>query len=143
MAFTIQSTTERLERVAGIALAGEISRLSGLCLCAGHHTSLGNSLVAMFGLLVQGRSSFEEIDLYRNSDFFKTSFRLPYVPASETLRLHLEKASALKPILHATHECNNQILKRAAFSPVIVQGRSYMPAFLGTELKLEHSFQIN
>jgi len=127
MAFTIQSTTERLESVAGIALAGEISRLSGLYQCTEHSTSLATSLVAMFGLLVQGRSSFEEIDLYRNSDFFKTSFGLPYVPARETLRLHLEKAAALKPILHATHECNNQILKRAAFSPVIVQGRSYMP----------------
>ncbi len=80
MAFTIQSTTERLESVAGIALAGEISRLSGLYQCAGHNTSLGNSLVAMFGLLVQGRSNFEEIDLYRNSKYFKTSFELPYVP---------------------------------------------------------------
>jgi len=127
MAFTIESTTEQLESVAGIALAGEISRFSGLHHCAGDKQKLGNSLVAMFGLLVQGRSSFEEIDLYRNSDFFKASFGLKYVPARETLRLHLEKAVALESLLHPLRHCNCKMLKQAVISPVIVQDRSYMP----------------
>ena len=71
MAFEIQSATERLESVAGLALAGEIARTCGLSKLAGDNLSLNDVLSGMFGLLVQGRSSYEEIDLYRGNDFFR------------------------------------------------------------------------
>jgi len=91
MAFEIQSTTERLESVAGLALVGEIARIAGLDRMAGDRRSFNNALVGMFGLLAQGRSSFEEIDLYRGNDLFTQSLDLSFVPAQETLRLDLEK----------------------------------------------------
>jgi hypothetical protein len=70
MAFEIKSTTERLESVAGLALVGEIARMAGLDRLEETSRSLNNALVGMFGLLALGRSSFEEIDLYRSSDLF-------------------------------------------------------------------------
>jgi len=70
MAFKIQSTTERIESVTGLALAGEISRVNGLQRNIGNNPSYANALTSMFGLLIQGRSSYEEIDLFRGNDFF-------------------------------------------------------------------------
>jgi hypothetical protein len=63
MAFEVQSTTEQLESVAGLALAGEIARASGLAASAGNRRSFANTLSVMFGLLVQGRSSYVDIDV--------------------------------------------------------------------------------
>ena len=42
MAFAIQSTTERLESVAGLALVGEIARIAGLDRMAGDRRSFNN-----------------------------------------------------------------------------------------------------
>ncbi len=127
MAFEIQSTTERLESVAGLALAGEIAKKCGLSKLAGDNQALNNVLSGMFGLLVQGRSSYEEIDLYRGNDFFRTALGVSYVPARETLRLHLEKIAATPRILDRTRSCNTEILKRTTISPVTVDGRNYIP----------------
>ena len=50
----------------------------------------------MYALFVQGRSSFEEIKLFRSDPFFKQAFDLKYVPAAETLRLYPEKIAEAK-----------------------------------------------
>lgn len=42
----------------------------------------------MFGLLAQGISNFEKIDLYRGNDLFGQSLGLSFVPAQEMLRLY-------------------------------------------------------
>ena len=88
MAFKIQSTTEDIESVAGLALAGKITHNCGLHDLLKENGSYKNALVSMFGLFVQGRSTFEEIDLYRRNKFFRTAFDLSFVPAQEILRKH-------------------------------------------------------
>jgi len=127
MAFEIQSTTEQLESVAGLALAGEIARASGLAASAGKSRSYTNTLSAMFGLLVQGRSSYEEIDLFRFNHFFKKALGIATIPARETLRLYLEKIAALPDMIGCIRACNTRILKRASITPVEIHGRNYIP----------------
>jgi len=127
MAFEIQSTTERLESIAGLTLIGEIARISGLTEIAGQRRSYGNAIVGMFGLLAQGRSSFEEIDLYRGNDPFGQSLGLSFVPAQETLRLYLEKVADDPSIQEQIRTCNVAILQLARPTPVEVEGRHYLP----------------
>lgn len=127
MAFKIQSTTEKLESVAGLAIAGEIARGCGLQNLLDKKGSYKNALVSMFGLLVQGRSRFEEIDLYRHNDFFKTAFGLSFIPAQETLRLYLEKISQDLQTQKEVRSCSVAILKKATISPIEIAGRKYIP----------------
>jgi len=127
MAFEIQSTTERLESVAGLALVGEIARIAGLDRMAGDRRSFNNALVGMFGLLAQGRSSFEEIDLYRCNEIFTQTLNLSFVPAQETLRLYLEKLADEPDLQERIRSCNVGILKQATISPISIAGRNYMP----------------
>ena len=128
LTFDIQSTTEHLESEAGLVLAGQIARFSGLTsVVRDTHSPLNMALVSMFGLLVQGRSSFEEIEQFRSSLFFKNAFDLPYVPAQETVRLHLEKYTDLPNCLDAIRACTTRLLKKATLTPIVVGGRKYLP----------------
>ncbi len=127
MAFVIQSTTERLESVAGLALVGEIAKRSGLTQLLGRRRSMNNALVSMYGLLAQGRSSFEEIALYRDNVLFAQSFGLSFVPAQETLRLYLEKLAAEPDLIAKIRTCNNAILRQAKLTPIEIAGRKYLP----------------
>jgi hypothetical protein len=86
-------------RTGGIALAAKISEKIEFNF---YDTKSSRQLVhpeilrIMYGLFVQGRSSFEEIKLFRFDPFFKQAFDLKYVPAAETLRLYLEKITEAK-----------------------------------------------
>lgn len=81
----------------------------------------------MFGILVQGRSSYEEIDLFRFNHFFKKVLSISNVPARETLRLYLVKIAAMPNILDCIRACNTRILKHATINPVEIQRRNYIP----------------
>lgn len=83
--------------------------------------------MSIFELLVQGRSSFEEISLFKNNDFFAQSFGVAFVPAQETLRLYLEKLSENTTILDQIKHCNEKLLKHKTLTPITSQGRNYLP----------------
>jgi hypothetical protein len=51
------------------------------------------------GLLVQGRSAFEDIRLFRQSDLFRAVLGLPQIYATETIRLYLEELARDQAIL--------------------------------------------
>jgi len=127
MAFIIQSTTERLESVAGLALTGIIAQSCGLDKVIPNCKSENDSILAMFGLLVQGRSTFEEITLFRKSDFFQQTFKMSFVPARETLRLYLERCAAKSEILNSLRACNTKLLSQTSLTPVAVANRNYIP----------------
>jgi len=84
--FTIDSTTDQVQSTGGIALAAKISEKIGFSFS---DTKSRIELVhpeilrIMCGLLVQVRSRFEEISLFRFDPFFKEAFYLKYVPASD------------------------------------------------------------
>lgn len=130
MKFTIDSTTEQVQSTGGIALAAKISEKIGFNFS---DSNSRNQLVhpeilkVMYGLFVQGRTSFEEIKLFRSDPFFKQAFDLKYVPAAETLRLYLEKISEAKDyVLGKISGCNVNLLNLATISPVEAGGRKYI-----------------
>ncbi len=131
MKFTIDSTTEQVQSTGGLALAAKIAEKIGFNFSdAASDRQLRHPeiLRIMYGLLVQGRSSFEEIKLFRFDPFFKQAFDLKYVPAAETLRLYLEKIAAGKDFVQQKiSECNVNLLNLATISPVEVSGRKYIP----------------
>jgi hypothetical protein len=67
---TVESTTEYVGNAGGLELAGLVARAFGLANEPSLKRSWRDALFSMFGLLVMGRSSFEEIALYRNDPFF-------------------------------------------------------------------------
>ena len=131
MKFTIDSTTEQVQSTGGIALAGKISEKIGFNFPDDKSKKQlvhPEMLRVMYGLFVQGRSSFEEIKLFRYDPFFKTAFDLAYVPAAETLRLYLEKIAEGKTnVLPKISDCNVNLLNNAFFTPLKVSGRTYIP----------------
>lgn len=77
---------------------------------------------------MQGRSSYEEIALFRRCALFKKAFELPFVPAKETLRLYLEKAAHNTSILDRLKQANIQLLKHTTPTPVAVEKvQPYIP----------------
>jgi hypothetical protein len=127
MNYTIKNTTEQIENIGGIILAGEIFNRIGLNIQATDEIKHPEVLSAMLGLLVQGRTSYEEIDIYRNSNLFRTALNLNYVPAKETLRLYLKnisKSNTIKPILD---DINLKMLNKCSFTPVVAPKSNYIP----------------
>ena len=124
MSFIVKPSTECLESVAGITFAADIARSCGFDTLIPGQSGLNTALVSMFGLLVQGRSSFEEIALFRRCALFKKAFDLPFVPAKETLRLYLEKAAHNTGILDRIKQANIRLLKHTTPTPVTVENVS-------------------
>jgi hypothetical protein len=124
----IESTTERLENVGGLVVAGKISEACGLQAISTKRPTTSKALSCLFGLLVQGRSAFEDIELYRQSDLFKDAFNLPTVFAPETVRLYSEEmARDSKNIIPQIGGVNQNLIAKAHPSPLMVEGRAYLP----------------
>jgi len=125
----IKSTTESIENTGGLILAGEVSRACGLAKIKIGKKAWIESLVSMFGLLVQGRTSFEEIKLYRTDKLFREALSLTRVPAKETLRLYLEKLAKFGAIIRtAIQACNTTLLlKVSTITPLVIEDQQYIP----------------
>jgi len=128
LSFHIESTKEHLENTGGLVLAGELARACGLLGLVTKVRTWKGAILSMFGLLVMGRSSFEEIAIYRKDELFRETFQLEYVPARETLRLYLGRlARTGKGILTALCGCNARLLRLARITPLTVSMRHYIP----------------
>ncbi len=127
MNYNIKNTTDQLENIGGLILAGEIFTKIGLNMIPTDKIKHPEILRAMLGLLVQGRTSYEEIDIFRHSNLFKTALNLNYVPAKETLRLYLKdiaKSETIQPVLD---EINMNMLKKCTLTPVKAPKCTYIP----------------
>lgn len=123
MKFSINTTTEQLNSTAGIILAGKIFKKIGLTSKSHYET-----IRSMLGLLIQGRCSFEEIELHRNDNVFKLALELPFVPAQETLRLYLEKiVKSNVDIEKQINKANLKLLKQVNITPAITESCEYIP----------------
>jgi hypothetical protein len=130
MNIELNTTTEQINSTAGIILAGKIIEKCGLDFDERNAKKITDSQIirSMFGLCVQGRFSFEEIELFRKDTLFQTALKLKRVPAAETLRLYLENiADNLSMWQPRIHSVNIDILKKAKITPVIISGRKYIP----------------
>ena len=127
MNYIVKNTTEQLENIGGIILAGEIFKRIGLNIPQTNEIKHPEVLRAMLGLLIQGRTSYEEIDMYRHSNLFKTALNLNYVPAKETLRLYLKNLADSEAIQPVLDEINLKLLTKSTFTPVIAPKNNYIP----------------
>ena len=115
MNIKIDTTTEKINSTGGLVLAGKIAEAIGLHIKSAVLKVITHFevIICMFGLLVQGRTSFEEISIFRNDPIFKRAFDLRYVPAKETLRIYLNIVATIlcivKPILKSI---NMNLLKK-------------------------------
>lgn len=90
-------------------------------------------LRSLVGLLSQGRTHFEEIELFRKDQLFQDSFGLSFVPAPETLRLYLER---MEPdLVFNEAECATEnLLKRTKLTPITTPIHSYIPVDVDTSV---------
>jgi hypothetical protein len=132
--YLIDTTTEKLNSIGGMALVGKILEKIGFC----NQTQKPNPryphiLKAIIGLFTQGRTRFEEIDLVREDSFFRESLDLDYVPAKETTRLYLEKMIPEQSLIDAEIERSTiTLLQSVTLTPLQINGRTYMPVDIDT-----------
>ncbi|MBF9018030.1 IS1380 family transposase [Oceanispirochaeta sp. M2] len=134
MDFMINTTTDKLSSTGGMALVGKIlerikfgKRVKPIGL---KHLHVLKSIV---GLYTQGRTSFEEIDLFREDSFFRDSFDLKYVPAKETVRLYLEKMIPEKSLVNMEIEKSSiELLKSSQLTTIEIENRQYLPVDIDT-----------
>jgi len=134
MQIEIQDTTERIESTGGLLLAGKIIRRIGLTTLK--HGIIGNGrdvIISIFGLLVQGRTKYEDMNLFRGNEFFRNAFGLHSTYAVETIRLYLEKLAETKEaIMRQLRECNARLLKKAKLTSLWVNKKEYLPVDIDT-----------
>lgn len=129
--FILEQSRETLTPLAGLSLVGNaIRRFSQLRqlvdprfpVRAGIPTS--DILIAMLGLLCQGKSDFDAIERFRQDPFFPKALGLRAVPSSPTLRQRLDaQAEALLPLVDASLL---QLLQRARV-PITPLPCGYVP----------------
>lgn len=125
----IESTTEYVGNAGGLELAGLVARAFGLATIPSITRPWRDALLSMFGLLVMGRSSFEEIALFRNDPLFRSSLGLKQVPAKATIRIYLGLIVRVvgDTILKAIREANTFLLSNVKITPVTTPSQSYIP----------------
>ena len=131
MNFTIDTTTNVLNYTAGMALAGKVFSDIGLDLP--HHSLISpqekQTIKSMAGLIVQGRSSYAEVDLFRNDPLFQQALEFETVYAPETIRIYLDRlAGRFTPnVLSALETVNMNLLLRVQMTPIKTELSQYLP----------------
>jgi hypothetical protein len=127
MIIHLETTTERLENIGGLLVAGKIGQAIGLSDLISKRPTTSLAITSLFGLLVQGRSAFEDIALFRQSELFRDILELPRVYAPETIRLYLEELARDKTMLPQVKAANARLLAKTDVSPIDLNGRHYIP----------------
>ena len=92
MGFRIKSTTETIGSVGGMVLVGQIAKGCGLHKVIEATTLFHDVLLSLYGLIVQGRTTFEEINLFQNDPLFKKALGIGKVLNSELKTdMHVER----------------------------------------------------
>ncbi len=130
MNFTIDTTTNVLNNTAGMALAGKVFNDIGLDLP--NHSLISpqekQTIKTMAGLIVQGRSSYAEVDLFRNDPLFQQALGFDTVYAPETIRIYLDRlAGRFTPyVLSALETVNMNLLGRVQMTPIKTEIGQYL-----------------
>lgn len=132
MDYHIDTTTDQLHSIGGIALVGKMCERLGFG-SPSSSVSHPEILKSLVGLFVQGRTRYEEIDLFRHDRLFRDSFGLAYVPARETLRLYLERMAEESELLQEeVDRATIGVVKRATLTPIHTEVQSYIPVDVDT-----------
>ncbi|RKX89731.1 MAG: hypothetical protein DRP70_02920, partial [Spirochaetes bacterium] len=130
MNFTIDTTTNVLNNTAGMALVGKVFNDIGLDLP--NHSLISSqenqTIKIMAGLIAQGRSSYAEVDLFRNDPLFQQALEFDSVYAPETIRIYLDRlAGRFTPyVLSALETVNMNLLGRVKMTPIKTELGPYL-----------------
>lgn len=129
-------TNEKINSYGGLTLAGRL--LSKFCKLKDFFKDPVGSradripdadiLSSMIGLLVQGRTHYEDIELFRqdSSQGFSEALDLEKTPSESALRTRLGSL-ATKPSMQKLEGVNLSLLKAHSPSPLEINGRKYIP----------------
>ena len=129
-------TNEKINSHGGLHLAGKL--LSKFCRFTeffkkpartrSDRISDTDILTAQIGLLVQGRTHYDDIELFRQDQGtgFADALGLKTIPAESTLRPRLE-ALATKATMKKLEGSNLALLKAHTPTPLEINGRKYLP----------------
>lgn len=130
MKFEIKQGDESLTSHSGLALVGMLLnktdilyRLDNVYLKNHPRPEISHGQIAysMIGMLSLGKTDFEDIEVFRNDEFFHQSLDLSKVPSEVTLRQRLDSAAgAFDRILK---EESAEMIKRHA--PHLTPGQSH------------------
>ncbi|GHU07127.1 hypothetical protein FACS1894151_00960 [Spirochaetia bacterium] len=130
MILRTETTTEQIENIGGLPVAGTIAEKIGLLnIRTTGMENAGKVLMTEFGNLVLGQRCFEGLRPYRGNSVYQMSLGLTSVYAPETVRIYLDKLAAEKsPVLFPQlRACNLALLKKVPLTSITVQGREYIP----------------
>ena len=134
MKFIIQGCNEDLESNGGLVLAGKIlggldldRRLNGIIIEDVLEPKISNADVvrAYFGLLVLGKTNYEEIEGYRHAGYFRRALGIKRVPSAATLRQRLDSARGRFDAV--IKEANAGLLSKVELTPVKTEFGEYLP----------------
>ena len=134
MKFNIEQCSEKINSSGGLTLAGAIlgkldldRRVNGIEIDGIKCPIISNADVirSYVGLLTLGRTSYEEIELYRNDKYFRDVLGIRQVPSSSILRQRLDGAKGrFDSILK---EININLLQQSTITPIKGGIGSYVP----------------
>lgn len=134
MKFVFEAGREMLESNAGLVLAGKIlarlgldERVNGVVIPSMLEPKISNADVirAYMGLLVLGRTAYEDIELYRDNGFFRRALQIKRVPSSGTLRQRFDAAAG--QFDGVIKEANAALLATVTLTSVQTELGSYLP----------------
>ena len=134
MKFNIEQGSEKINSSGGLALAGVLlgkldldQRVNGIKIDGIKTPIISNADVirSYVGLLALGRTSYEEIELYRNDEYFRDVLGIRQVPSSSILRQRLDGANGrFDPVLK---EFNINLLHHSTITTIKEGISSYIP----------------
>lgn len=133
MRLIVEGTDEILTSNSGLAVAGALIRSlkigKGLekIKFSSDEPEISNQDVirSYLGLLVMGRTNYEDIELFRNDRIFRIMLDIKKVPSAATLRQRFD--AAREAFDNSLREFNVAILKRCRPSSLVVDSGKYMP----------------
>jgi hypothetical protein len=133
MRLTVEGTDEILTSNGGLAVAGalmkslKIGKELNSIRVGNSEPDISNQDVfrSYIGLLVMGRTNFEDINLFREDELFRIMLDIKRIPSSETLRQRYDAASGKFDA--AIRSFNVCLLKECHLSSLSIDSGKYLP----------------
>lgn len=133
MRLTVEGTDEIFTSNGGLAVAGALMKslkigksLNKIKISGGEPEISNRDVVCSYlGLLVMGRTNYEDIELFRDDGMFRIMLDIKKVPSAETLRQRFDAARG--SFDEAMMQFNVVLLKKCRISMVAVDSGKYIP----------------
>jgi len=131
----IASTQEKVNSIGGLIFSGRIFKWFELNSLLNYRNINRRSdrindielCHAMMGLLSQGRSNFEDIELFKNDIMFKEALELSGIPCASSLRTRLNDLGNDTEVIKSLKQGNFSFLTQATAHTIDTGSRNLIP----------------